>query len=88
MAVIISSGYSVVNEIPTGNIDGINTVYYTAQKFKVNSLKVYRNGVLQKPFVHYCEGTAIQPNTDQGFTMIRIPKTGDRLSVEYDMALN
>lgn len=75
----VQSADFVINEVPAGVINGINTAYATAFIFRAGTLQVFLNGVLQTPGVHYTE------DTDQlGFTMITpIPVGTDTLLVNY-----
>jgi hypothetical protein len=80
MPLIASNGYyHVVNEVPTlvPNTGGL--IFSTANKFKMNSLKVYLNGLLKVPFIDYCE-----KDGDKSFAMTN-PPGGGTLIVEYDV---
>lgn len=69
----------VDDETPAGAIDGINTAFSIASEpYPLTSLRVYRNGLLQRAGVDYnASGTTII------FTSVSIPQTGDALMTTY-----
>jgi hypothetical protein len=66
-------------EIPTGTINGANTIFtLSAAPAPAASLMVFRNGILQKAGVDYnLAGNTIT------FTPVSIPLTGDSLQASY-----
>lgn len=67
----------VNDEIPSGQINSINTVYTTAAPFKGSSLSVYLNGVKLMNVVDFTL------NIPQQFTLVEAPDIGDYLRVSY-----
>lgn len=69
----------VDNEIPTGVVNNINTVYTTTDAFISTSLKLYYNGLRQIP------GASNDFTVTAGneFTMTFAPNTGDTLLADY-----
>lgn len=67
----------VLNEIPTGAIDGTNTLFTTVFEFAGINLDVYLNGLRQRYAVDYTV-----PNSTQ-FILTSIPQIGDSLTVDY-----
>ena len=67
----------VVDEIPAGAIDGMNTIFTTAQAFTGSDLFVYLNGLRQ----HRLTDFAIINQTS--FQMTNPPLVGDTLTVDY-----
>lgn len=67
----------ILNEIPTGAVDGVNTTFTTANPFVPDSSAIYINGLRQKLNVCY---------TESGLSEITIPDavySGDILTVDY-----
>ena len=67
----------IFNEVPTGSINGINTIFITAFKFKPGSTELYINGLRQTLNVHYTE-----TGTNQ-ITIVDPPQTGDTVQMDY-----
>lgn len=67
-------------EVPTGAINGVNTVFTTAATYQPGKLAVYRNGVRQAHPGDYSETTSTT------FTFVTAPSTGDTLLVDYESA--
>jgi hypothetical protein len=78
-----SSGPGFVDqEVPTGAVNGSNTVYTTAQApTPATSLQLYRNGVLMKPAVDYTLAS-----TTITFGSASTPQTGDLLLASYRLS--
>lgn len=70
----------ILNETPSGVIDGSNTTFTTANNFVPESLCVQVNGLAQKPIDHFI---TIGSNT---FDMNESPQVGDFLLVCYQEA--
>lgn len=68
----------VINETPTGTINGTNDTFSTAYNFISGTTEVYLNGVLQIISVNYTEGSG-QIIFNAGFE----PYTGDYLTINY-----
>lgn len=67
------------NEIPSGAIDGVNTIFTTAFSFIISSLKIYLNGLRQMPGITF-DYTITGPNQ---FTFNAAPRSGSQLLVDY-----
>jgi hypothetical protein len=66
-------------ETPTGSVDGVNAVFgLAASPMPASSLRVYRNGLLQKAGIDY----NLSVNTIT-FMAVSIPTAGDILQVWY-----
>jgi len=65
----------ITNETPSGAINGVNTVFSTAQSFQ--SLSTYLNGLRQRLNQDF---TILTTST---FSMTNAPLTGDTLLVDY-----
>jgi len=65
----------VRNEIPSGSINGSNTVFTTAAAY--TQLAVYLNGLRLKKTTHYSETTSTT------FTLVDAPIVGDVVMVDY-----
>lgn len=75
-----NTAFSIVeNEIPTGNIDGINTIYNTLSNFITSSLKVYHNGLRMIPGA----SNDFTVTGNNQFTFNFTPQSGDTLLVDY-----
>lgn len=74
---IAGMGTVVLNEIPSGLIDGINNVYLTANPFTAGALMVWYNGNILVPGTDFTESGAGQ------FTTTFIPQNTDNLIVAY-----
>ena len=77
----ISSGGSpdfIYNEIPTGIVNGINTVFFLSVAAKPGKHSVFRNGILQKSSIDY---------TIVGLTLTftSAPLLGDDILVNYEI---
>ena len=80
---LASTGTSEINfadgEVPVGTVDGVNTMFLLAgSPLPASSLRVYRNGLLQKPGVDY----NLMVNTIV-FTAVSVPTAGDILQAWY-----
>lgn len=71
----------VTNQVPTGAVDGSNTLFTTPSSYVAGSLEVWINGLKQIPGTHY---TTTTPTT---FTMSDAPATGDNIIVNYHHTL-
>lgn len=67
----------IIGEIPSGSINGSNTVFTTAYNVFGTSIDVYLNGLLQKRTDDY---TFTSPNT---ITFTIAPPTGSNLLCDY-----
>lgn len=74
----VNAGTTVRGEVPSGAVNGSNTVYTTAAAY--TALAVYLNGVRQTKTVDYTETTGTT------FTFTVAPLTGDLLLVDYGNA--
>lgn len=70
------------NETPTGNIDGINTVFSTAAPFVPGTTRVYLNGLRLTLGV---SKSYRETGPDQ-ITLNVAPQTGDEIIIDYDSA--
>jgi hypothetical protein len=70
-------GFNIVNELPSGVINGVNKDYFTALDFMPGSLCVFLNGLRLRQFIDY-----VVPVVD-GFQMNDPPLPGDTLLVDY-----
>lgn len=68
---------TVSNEVPSGTIDGLNTLFTTAFNFTSGSTELYINGLRQKLILHYTESAISQITLDDA------PQVGDILTVDY-----
>lgn len=69
---------NIVNdEIPSGSIDGVNTLFTTTYPFKNNTLSIYLNGV------KLMNGVDFTLNIPQQFTLVTPPLIGNFLRVSY-----
>ncbi len=69
----------VENETPSGNIDGINTLFTIEHASIEGSLQIYLNGLRLRPGVGF---DYTMPN-NQSFIMEYAPLPGDELWVDY-----
>lgn len=67
----------VAGEVPSGAVDGVNAVFFTAYSMRPLSEVVYLNGVRQKRLDDY---TVTAPTS---FTFVSPPHSGDVLLVDY-----
>lgn len=74
---LASQPVKVVSEVPTGAADGTNSDFTLATTPLPNTLRVYRNGVRQKPTVDY----ALGGNVVHFQTSLL---TGDTVLVDYE----
>lgn len=75
-------GLGVYNEIPTGSLNGVNTVFGTEFNYLTNSLSVYLNGIRQvRTAGHYSESGT------NNFTMSEPPLAGDILLIDYQKTI-
>lgn len=73
----IEVGDLVNGEIPSGAIDGVNTIYVTSNPFKTSTLCVFLNGVKLMANVDYFV------NIPQQFTLVAAPLSTDYIRVDY-----
>ncbi|MES2428249.1 MAG: hypothetical protein V4560_14815 [Bacteroidota bacterium] len=74
----LASTNFVVDETPSGSINGSNTAFTLANTPVAGKVEIYRNGLLQKPGIgndYTISGTAI--------TYLTAPETGDTLTANY-----
>ena len=74
---LVGSFNDVKNEIPSGIINGVNTVFNTLFTFVPGSLEVFSNGLLQKEVDEF---SVIGPTT---IALTFSPKVGEIISVNY-----
>jgi hypothetical protein len=67
----------VINEVPTGAVDGVNTVFTTAQPFLAGSTEVRRDGQHMAPTGDYVETDSTT------ITFVTAPVVGSALLVSY-----
>lgn len=68
------TGVPVVGQIPAGAVDGVNTVFTTAQLYRTNTIAVYLNGLRES---HFTE------TTSTSITLGSPPLAGDEIIVDY-----
>lgn len=68
------------DEIPSGALDGVNTVFTTATPYVALSLHVYLNGLRLTKVTDYTETTA------SSFTFVTAPLPSDTLRIDYQPA--
>lgn len=73
-------GDNVYNEVPVGEINGSNTVFYTLYQFIDSSMRVYLNGLRLRQGSSYDYTTS---GYDKRIVMNYAPLTGDSLVVDY-----
>lgn len=67
----------VINEVPSGAVDGVNATFQTAAVFRSKSVEVFVNGIHRL-------ATDFQENADQkSFTFIAAPALNSKLQVNY-----
>lgn len=66
-----------IGETPGGNIDGVNTDFFTAFPIINGQLMPYLNGLRQT------EGNDYNPISNTSFRMVYPPQPGDDLTVDY-----
>ena len=76
---VVKDKVFIFGEVPTGDIDGINTIFLTDNMFEITSIKVYLNGLslregLTNDFI-INNSTTIQ--------ILDAPEIGDVLEVDY-----
>lgn len=76
---INGSSSLIMDETPTGAVNGSNTAFTTTRPYIANTLEVFINGVKQKRGTHFTETTP----TSGTFTMGDAPITGDDIMVNY-----
>ena len=67
----------VVNEVPVGDINGINKDFTTAYPFRAGTVKLKRNGMAMKGTDDYI----VVSDTEIQF--IRAPRTGANVLIDY-----
>jgi hypothetical protein len=73
----VEVGDLVNGEIPSGALDGTNTLFATVNPFKFSTLSVYLNGVKLMLGIDY---TLLMP---QQFTLVSAPSSTDYIRVDY-----
>lgn len=73
----VGGSNAVINEVPTGAINGINTLFTTEFSFKPESTAVYINGLRQILNMHYTESNTSEITIPDGVY------TGDILTIDY-----
>ncbi|MDL2342317.1 MAG: hypothetical protein QFB87_04550 [Patescibacteria group bacterium] len=82
-AYIVGTNSQIVQETPTGTVNGATTLFTTLQaKYVANSLEVFLNGVAQIKTTDYAE-TSPGAGT---FTFTTAPVTGDVVRVNYQFS--
>lgn len=73
----IITGNASLTETPAGLINGVNTVYTLSQEPAAGTVRVYLNGVRQRPGTDYTV-------TGQNITFTVAPFSGDSIIVDYN----
>jgi len=83
MTVSIGNSLTVkeIHEVPTGSVDGINTIFQLSQTPVGNSLAVYKNGLLQ--MISPAGDLTLAAKTIT-FVPAAIPLPGDKLAAIYN----
>jgi hypothetical protein len=71
------AGTLVIGAIPTGTINGSNTVFTTTQSFDADTTMVYLNGLRLSRGIDYSE------TTDTTITLTLAPGSGDVVTMDY-----
>lgn len=74
---IVSSDF-ITDEVPTGAVDTVNTLFVTAFPYRKGSVEIYLNGVKLLPTIDFNEG----PQSQQ-ITFVNAPDTGGVLRINY-----
>lgn len=77
LAILAKIDIYVHNESPAGLRNGVNAIYTTTNNYKVNTLRVYLNGIRQAKTGDYSETSA---NT---FTFVVAPLVSDTIIIDY-----
>ena len=72
------STYPIYNEIPSGAIDGVNTIYYTANFPFLGTDRLYRAGLRMSP------GGVDYTMSGSGITFTTAPNIGDNILIDYE----
>jgi hypothetical protein len=79
----------IQGEFPSGDIDGVNTVFSTSEKFSMEyggfQIKVYFNGVRQKLINDYLVSESVVGSGFDTITFSVAPRTGDNIIVDYEV---
>ena len=75
---IVTSGTFIGNEIPAGDIDGINTIFTLSDIPIINSVIVRLSGIVQVP-----ETGKDYTINDNIITFFKAPKVGQEVAVSY-----
>ena len=75
---IVTSGTFIGNEIPVGDIDGINTIFTLSDIPIINSVIVRLSGIVQVP-----ETGKDYTINDNIITFFKAPKVGQEVAVSY-----
>ncbi len=78
--VVVSAAMDHIGEVPTGSVNGSNTVFTTAASYVGSTISVYVNGIRQKKTTDYTESSATT------ITFTTAPSTGDVILVDYQHA--
>ena len=78
IALVTSVLAEIINEVPAGLVNGVNTTYITANTFRTGSTRVYLNGARQKPGTHYSESASNQ------ITFVTAPAVSALLLIDYE----
>lgn len=68
---------NVYDEVPSGTINGVNTVFTTANDFISTTIRVYFNGLRER------QGGCYTVTDTNEITFTSAPKTGDEILVDY-----
>lgn len=74
----VQAGDFVHNEVPQGDIDGVNVLYTTQFPYRPNSVEIFQDGVKLRATIDYDEGPLSQQITLNG-----APLAGSDLRVNY-----
>jgi len=66
----------IVNQIPTGAIDGSNLIFIVADLYYAGTMMVYLRNLRKTPGIDFTE-------TATGFNFIEPPETGDVIICDY-----
>lgn len=80
----VGSNSTIVGEVPTGSINGSNTVFTTARAYIAGTVDIKVNGLSQARTTHFTETTP----TSGTITLGDAPQTGDIVTVDYQYNLN
>lgn len=78
VALVASVLAEIINEVPTGTVNGSNKVFTTTNMFRAGTTRLYLNGARQKPVTHYTESASNQ------ITFVTAPTGGSLLLIDYE----